>query len=186
MELVSAELACPIAVEADPELTVAKGAALAARRIVDGSAGGLADLSPAERGSIFEAGGEDGSVHGPGAELALAHVEDDLAEPPPRPPVEIAPLDVPGRPSAMQFVRGVKPSFLGAAAVLVILVGVLTFIMYTRTSAHPAPATRQSSVPPESTAASTAPTPALAPAPAPTRPSTPIDRSTEPSTRGRR
>jgi hypothetical protein len=181
MELVSAELACPIAVEADPELTVAKGAALAARRIVDGSAGGLAELSPAEPISILEAAGEDGTVHRPGAELA--HVEEDLAEPPPRPPVEIAPLDVPGRPSAMQFVRGVKPSFLGAAAVLVILVGVLTFIMYTRTSAQPTPATRQSSVPPESTVATTAPAPALAPAP--TRSSTSIDRSTQPSTRGR-
>jgi hypothetical protein len=182
MELVSAELACPIAVEADPELTVAKGAALAARRVVVGSDDGPADLSQAEHLSIFEATGADGSVHGPGTDLELAHVEEDLAEPPPRPPVNIAPLDVPAKLSPMRFVRGVKPSFLGAAAVLVILAGVLTFIMYTKTSAHPTPATRQTTAPPESAAATTAP----APVPAPARPSMSVDRSTEPSTRGRR
>jgi molecular chaperone DnaK (HSP70) len=106
-KLVTAALPVRLAVGDQPELRIARGAALAAQKIAEGPVS-----LPAWRA------GEDGGRHdGPrdeydeypggygGAELALPYDGDDEADyvdgvpakPPPRPPVALTPLDLPRR-----------------------------------------------------------------------------------------
>jgi molecular chaperone DnaK len=110
----------------DPELTIAKGATLAAQRLVP-AAGVPAPVNPDEPDE----------------------------EPPPRPSIEINPLDLPAPRSVMRTITNMKPSILGGAGAVVVMAGVLLTIML-----RPEPPAQQA--PPASGPATSAATPSHA------------------------
>ncbi|WP_116046909.1 Hsp70 family protein [Amycolatopsis palatopharyngis] len=81
-ELLQDALDCPVAVEADPAHALCRGAAVAARPPVRGR---VLDEQPLPSTSLVTQS----------RELSLAEEDDELGEPPPRPPVEITPLQPP-------------------------------------------------------------------------------------------
>jgi molecular chaperone DnaK (HSP70) len=101
-EVVSGALRGRIAIEAAPETSVVKGAALLARRVVEGP-----DAEPDPRETSVLRRFDDPSLRFPVGELGL--LDDEFAAPPPRPPVDITPLDLP-RSSVKRVVRGLKPA----------------------------------------------------------------------------
>jgi molecular chaperone DnaK len=101
-EVVSGALRGRIAIEAAPETSVVKGAALLARRIVEGPA-----AEPEARETSVLRRFDDPSLRFPVGELGLS--DDEFSAPPPRPPVDITPLDLP-RSSVQRVVRGLKPT----------------------------------------------------------------------------
>ncbi len=115
-ELVAAQLPARLATEADPEFSVARGAALAACRMVPGRDRPLPALL--ERTSVLapivDNAGQDQSQeldqHGwiPVPVEELDHRNDELAEPPPRPPVQVTPLEVPERLLVKRLVHNLK------------------------------------------------------------------------------
>jgi molecular chaperone DnaK len=116
-ELVSAELGCPVVTESAPDAAVAKGAALAARDLVRAARPQSALAGP------VPAGPEPVADQAPGDQLVRR--DHRLPAPPPRPPVEISPMCLPDRRSAVRRVPELKPSLLGAAVAIMIAVGVL-------------------------------------------------------------
>lgn len=140
-ELVSAQLPCRIAVEDDPQATVAIGAALAAyRRTTGGEApaaarpagalvlvgGGRNGRDPVRRPAQPEAG-QDTSVHFPTEILQPATFDDD-DQPPPRPPAEIVALDLPRRRSLSTLIPGAGPVVTGLLAV--VLAGAIVAVTF--------------------------------------------------------
>jgi molecular chaperone DnaK len=121
VELVTAQLRDQATVVPEPELACARGAAIAAQRLV-----------PAPQAT------------------ALALVDEEAPPPPPRPAIDIAPLELPKPRSAMRAFNGMNRGVLGAAGVLVAAAGVaLTF--YLRPDPEPpkpAPTAGTSSVAP--------------------------------------
>lgn len=99
-ELVATAFRGRIAVEAAPETTVVKGAALVARRVVEGPD---AEPEPLETSVLTRF--DDPSLRFPVGQLDYADVE--FTAPPPRPPVDISPLDLPERRSVKRVVRAV-------------------------------------------------------------------------------
>ncbi|HWE92234.1 MAG TPA: Hsp70 family protein [Pseudonocardiaceae bacterium] len=153
-ELVTAAMPGRIAVDEDPQATVATGAALAGYRRMTG-----ADVPAASRpaGALVLAGGppngrgtgegrdsrdgrhvvpaaRDGSVQFPTEVLQrVAAEEDDL--PPPRPSVDIDPLDLPRRRNLGTLIPGARPAVMGGLAVLLAAAIVtVTFIFQSGTS----------------------------------------------------
>lgn len=125
-ELVAARFPGPVAVEADPEVTAAAGAALVACQLVAPHRGTRPDHAwmapPAPRPPL-----DDSS---PLPEQDLHRREDEILEPPPRPPVKITPLDLP-RMRVSRLVSGRSFGIFGLGAVLALLMmmvaAVLTF-----------------------------------------------------------
>jgi molecular chaperone DnaK (HSP70) len=133
--LVSAALPCRVTIEPEPEVGVAKGAALTARLLANRPSSVPPYPTRVEQGRSapvedqFEEYPDD---HGgrypadvPGDELDRLHLDDEFTQPPARPPVELTPLDLPSS-SARRAVRRVRPGVLVVILViLVIVLGVL-------------------------------------------------------------
>jgi molecular chaperone DnaK (HSP70) len=120
-ELVKAQLRNRAVVAPEPELACARGAAIAAKRLV-----------PAPR-----------------VETAVLPGDGDDAPPPERPSIEITPLELPKPWSILRMISGKKPGVLGAVGAVVIAVGVaLTFYLQPDTPSQPAPRAGTSAVTP--------------------------------------
>ncbi|QFZ16556.1 Hsp70 family protein [Saccharothrix syringae] len=100
--LVAASVPGRVVLEAAPETSVVKGAALAARRLVLGPE---AEPEPVETSVLVR---DDPLLRFPVG--GLDPVDGDFAPPPPRPPVDITPLDLPERRSVKRVVRGLAPT----------------------------------------------------------------------------
>jgi molecular chaperone DnaK len=125
-ELVSAGLASKdtvLVLDDAPELTPVKGAALAARRLATGEPTPVAERSS---GSLLVAKNDDSPI-----QLPRARDEpDDFDAPPPRPAVDIAPLELPEPRTVSSLVPWVSPTVLGVIVALVAVAGiVLTFMI---------------------------------------------------------
>jgi molecular chaperone DnaK len=119
-ELVTAQLRNRAVLAPEPELACARGAAIAAQRLV-----------PAPRVETVVPPGES----------------DD--PPPARPGVEITPLELPAPRSIMRMISGTKPRVLGAVGVMVLATGVaLTFYLRPDPPSQPAPSAGTSAVAP--------------------------------------
>lgn len=99
-DLVATAFRGRIARDAAPETSVVKGAALVARRVVEGPD---AEPEPLETSVLTRF--DDPSLRFPVGELEFADVE--FTAPPPRPSVDISPLDLPERRSVKRVVRAV-------------------------------------------------------------------------------
>jgi molecular chaperone DnaK (HSP70) len=150
-----AEAAVPVRADAgaDAECAVAIGAAFAARAIIGGSLAEPPRGRPVERTEIIT---RDAMRAGGFAELTAAlsdpaltgvapsdpwaeRVSDVDDEPPPRPPVDVTPLDLPG-PGFIARLTGARPLAMTIAMVVVVAVGVvLTFMFEQGSSNHSAP-----------------------------------------------
>jgi molecular chaperone DnaK (HSP70) len=136
VELVGA--ACPAKLIMGSDTTVALGAAAAARRLVTGP--GVAVVAPdtlahtevIERSAI--------ALYAASAALDPADVDAEFgADPPPRPPVDITPLDLPVRQWSRLLPR-VRPAVLTVSTLVVVAIGVvLTFMVESGTGNHHAP-----------------------------------------------
>jgi len=99
-ELVATACRGRIVVEGAPETTAVKGAALVARRVVEGP-----DAEPEPLETSVLSRFDDPSLRFPVGALEFPDVE--FTAPPPRPPVDISPLDLPERRSVKRVVRAV-------------------------------------------------------------------------------
>ncbi|WP_235921700.1 Hsp70 family protein [Lentzea tibetensis] len=102
-DALAAALDCRILAEAAPETSVVKGAALAARLLVEGP-----EEEPEPPTTSVMARSDDLSLRFPVGEI-VTH-DQEITAPPPRPPVDITPLDLPERSSVKRVVRGLKPA----------------------------------------------------------------------------
>jgi molecular chaperone DnaK len=102
-ELVAARFPGPITVEADPQVAVAAGAALAACQILSLASRRRHDPNWRRQPVPIEYSDGDSSKLPP---EASEHGEDEQREPPPRPPVKITPLDLPKPRSGPRLVPG--------------------------------------------------------------------------------
>lgn len=102
-DALAAALDCRILAEAAPETSVVKGAALAARLLVEGP-----EEEPEPPQTSVMARSDDLSLTFPVGEI-VTH-DQEITAPPPRPPVDITPLDLPERSSVKRVVRGLKPA----------------------------------------------------------------------------
>jgi molecular chaperone DnaK (HSP70) len=101
--LIAASVPGRVVLEAAPETSVVKGAALAARRLVIGPA---AEPEPFETSVMVR--DDDPSLRFPVGGLEVSDA--DFTAPPPRPPVDITPLDLPERRTVKRVVRGLVPT----------------------------------------------------------------------------
>ncbi|MFI9010492.1 Hsp70 family protein [Actinosynnema sp. NPDC053489] len=101
--LIAASVPGRVVLEAAPETSVVKGAALAARRLVMGPD---AEPEPIETSVLVR--DDDPLLRFPVGGLEPADVE--FTAPPPRPPVDITPLDLPERRTVKRVVRGLVPT----------------------------------------------------------------------------
>ncbi|HEX3780335.1 MAG TPA: Hsp70 family protein [Pseudonocardiaceae bacterium] len=110
-----------------PELTVAKGAALAARRLATGQSAAPAEPKPAAGTTLVRPLG----VAPIQIQLPAGRGEpDEFSAPPPRPSVDMPPLRLPEPRSVSQLVPGVSPGVLGVIVAIVVIAGVvLTFML---------------------------------------------------------
>jgi molecular chaperone DnaK len=111
-ELVSAALPCPVSVEPDPELTAARGAALAARRLVTTSVPGGQRPPSVEETSVLVP-----------TRAEVDPLRDEVEEPPPRPEVDVSPLELPERRGVRRFLPGFRANALSAALIAMIVLG---------------------------------------------------------------
>ncbi|MEU4763423.1 Hsp70 family protein [Actinosynnema sp. NPDC023794] len=101
--LVAASVPGRVVLEAAPETSVVKGAALAARRLVVGP-----DAEPEPIETSVMVRDDDPSLRFPVGGLDAPDAE--FTAPPPRPPVDITPLDLPERRTVKRVVRGLVPT----------------------------------------------------------------------------
>ena len=101
--LVAASVPGRVVLEAAPETSVVKGAALAARRLVMGP-----DAEPEPFETSVMVRDDDPSLRFPVGGLEVSDAE--FTAPPPRPPVDITPLDLPERRTVKRVVRGLVPT----------------------------------------------------------------------------
>jgi hypothetical protein len=130
-ELVAAGLASKdtVIVQDDaPELTPAKGAALAARRLATGQPTPLATSTSEKNaaGSLVVSGKDDSPIQLPPGRGE----SDEFGEPPPRPEVDIPPLDLPEPRTVSDLVPGVSPGVLGVIVAVVAVVGIVLTFMF--------------------------------------------------------
>jgi hypothetical protein len=120
------------------DTTVALGAAAAARRLVSGPgvsvavSDGLAHTEVIERSAI--------ALYAGPVALDPAEVDAEFgADPPPRPPVDVIPLDLPVQPWS-RVLRRVRPAVLTVSTLVVVAIGVvLTFMVESGSGNHQAP-----------------------------------------------
>lgn len=135
-ELVSTGLASKdtvIVQDEAPELTPVKGAALAARRIASGEP---SPVAPKPSTSLVASKNADSPI-----QLPRGRGEsEEFDEPPPRPAMDILPLELPEPKTVSSLVPWVSPSVLGMIVAVVALVGVvLTFMIEGGTATKPSP-----------------------------------------------
>ncbi|MCE6994287.1 Hsp70 family protein [Saccharothrix sp. S26] len=102
--LVAASVPGRVVLEAAPETSVVKGAALAARKLVVGP-----DAEPDPIETSVMVGDDDPLLRFPVGGLE-ASPDAEFTAPPPRPPVDITPLDLPERRTVKRVVRGLVPT----------------------------------------------------------------------------
>ncbi|GAB2989030.1 Hsp70 family protein [Saccharothrix stipae] len=101
--LVAASVPGRVVLDAAPETSVVKGAALAARRLVVGP-----DAEPEPIETSVMVRDDDPLLRFPVGGLDVPDAE--FTAPPPRPPVDITPLDLPERRTVKRVVRGLVPT----------------------------------------------------------------------------
>lgn len=101
--LVAASVPGRVVLEAAPETSVVKGAALAARKLVIGP-----DAEPEPIETSVMVRDDDPLLRFPVGGLEAPDAE--FTAPPPRPPVDITPLDLPERRTVKRVVRGLVPT----------------------------------------------------------------------------
>lgn len=133
-ESVRAAARARLVAEPDPGAAVAIGAAVAARQIAAGPDAVAVPLASAEETTVFPRVDDPLPAGHPAALAALdlsgdgAVIEDDDA-PPPRPPHDLTPLDLPDRSLLGRLLPGVKPVVVTVATIVLFAVGVaLTFV----------------------------------------------------------
>ncbi|HEY4460319.1 MAG TPA: Hsp70 family protein [Pseudonocardiaceae bacterium] len=135
-ELVSTGLASKDTVvvqDEAPELTPVKGAALAARRLATGEPGPVA---PKPSTALVVSKNNDSPIQLPPGRGE----SDEYDEPPPRPAMDLPPLDLPEPRTVASLVPWVSPSVLGVIVAVVALAGVvLTFMIEGGTGTKPSP-----------------------------------------------
>ena len=135
-ELVSTSLASKDTVlvqDQAPELTPVKGAALAARRIATGEPGPAA---PKPSSALMVSTNDDSPIQLPPGRGE----SDEFDEPPPRPAVELPPLDLPEPRTVSSLVPWVSPGVLGVIVAVVAIAGVvITFMIEGGTGTKPSP-----------------------------------------------
>ncbi|HEX3788755.1 MAG TPA: Hsp70 family protein [Pseudonocardiaceae bacterium] len=117
-DLVGAALPGRIAVHPEPDLGIARGAALAGRRLLAAEGVGPDLPAPTEETLVFVPPDLSG--------LDAEPVED---LPPERPPIELTPLDLPEHRLLRRFMPGVRPAVLGVVVMLIMVVGVVLTLM---------------------------------------------------------
>ncbi|HEX3647834.1 MAG TPA: Hsp70 family protein [Pseudonocardiaceae bacterium] len=135
-ELVSAATPATALRAAEPELTVALGAAVAARRIVTGPEPVIATRSETAEPTEVIARSAIARYAGDHA-LDLVEVDDEFGvQPPARPPVEILPIELPAPPLVTRVLSNVRPATLTVSTIALAAVGVvLTFVL--QSGGHP-------------------------------------------------
>ena len=135
-ELVSSGLASKdtvIVQDEAPELAPVKGAALAARRLATGQP---SPVAPAPSSAVVVAATGDSPIQLPPGRGE----SDEFDEPPPRPAMDIPPLDLPEPRTVSSLVPGVSPGVLGVIVAVVAVVGVvLTFMIEGGSGTKPGP-----------------------------------------------
>lgn len=140
-ELLADALPWQVSTPAAPESALAQGAALAARRLVPGPA----LPPPTEQTTVLArttAAEPAAALPAPLPALLTTDPDDepDDLPPPPRPAIEITPLDLPERRTLASLVPGVKPAVLKAVGAVVVLAGVVvTVLLQSGTSNRPSP-----------------------------------------------
>ncbi len=136
-ELLRAAAPAPVVDVTDPEVSVAAGAATAARKIVTGPdpervpRGARDATAVIERSAIAEYAGEQALDP---ADVAVRFGTD----PPARPPVELFPIDLPAPSLVPRLLSSIRPAALTASTIALAAVGiVLTFMLE---SGHASPA----------------------------------------------
>jgi molecular chaperone DnaK (HSP70) len=123
-ELVAARFPIPVTVEADPQVTAAAGAALAACQIVSTPAGGRHDPDWSRQPAAI--GYPDGAQPGPPQQRPDRR-QDEGPEPPPRPPVRITPLKLRRTASGSRLIPGRSLMASGLAVLAIGVAAVLAF-----------------------------------------------------------
>ena len=166
-ELVSARLPGDVLTDADPELTAARGAALAARRLVTGGLAGAAAPRSANQGSGTVLDGEAAPSAAERTAIVVAVPPEQAdEESPARPPVDIAPPELPQNRSIMNRFSGAKPGLIGAITVVVLAAGIwLTFALRGNSSPPTGPGIAPPGQAPATVTAVRAPAPPAVPGP---------------------
>jgi len=131
-ELVSAALPCEVAPNPDPDLAPAMGAALAGVRLMTAPESSRAARQPSiEETSVLVATRGEVDRYG-----------DSFEEPPPRPVVDITPLELPEKRRVLKFLPGFRANALGAMLIAVIALGLML-----ASAPHPGSATFRPAAP---------------------------------------
>ena len=124
-EMVGSAEAGRVLLNPEPDLAVARGAALAGRRLLAAAGVGPELPAPTEQTMVFvppeRLYAEDG---------ADGDYEDIDAEGPPRPPLELTPLELPERSMLKRVLPGVKPMVLAVVVALIMIAGAALTLMY--------------------------------------------------------
>ncbi|HWC82424.1 MAG TPA: Hsp70 family protein [Pseudonocardiaceae bacterium] len=123
-ELVTATETGRVSLHPEPDLGIARGAALAGRRLLSAKGHGPELLAPTEQTMVFVPDPRLAEIDSNAGEYDL----DD--ESPPRPPIELTPLELPERSLLRRYLPGVKPIVLVVIVALVLAVGVTLTLMY--------------------------------------------------------
>jgi molecular chaperone DnaK len=103
-DALSAAVDCRVLAEAAPEHSVAKGAAVAARLFVLGP-----DAEPEPFDTSVLVHTREASLRFPVGEIARTDDDDEFTAPPPRPPVDVSPLELPPR-RVQRVASALKPA----------------------------------------------------------------------------
>ena len=129
-----------LVVATEPDATVALGAVVAARRLLTGPERALDQVAPDAQ--ALTAVIERSAIELYGGRFDPVAIDDEFGEvPPPRPPVVLAPLDLPERRlSARRLLPGVRPAVLTVSTIALVAIGiVLTFLIESGTGNHQSP-----------------------------------------------
>lgn len=126
-----------LVVGADPDATVAIGAAAAGRRMLAGTGRVATYATTHAHTEVIERS----AIAAYGADFDPVAIDDEFGDvPPPRPPVDVAPLDLPERRLTRRLLPGIPPMVLTLSTIVVVAVGVvLTFLLESGAGNHQSP-----------------------------------------------
>jgi len=130
--------AARVVIAAEPDAAVALGATVAARRLLTGSESSAVSASDTHAHTEVI---EQSAIALYGGAFDPVAIDDEFGEvPPPRPPVEIAPLDLPERRLSKRFMPGIPPAVLTVSTIVLVAIGiVLTFLIESGLGNHQTP-----------------------------------------------
>src|SRR6266568_3624652 len=130
--------AARVVIAAEPDAAVALGATVAARRLLTGSESSAVSASDTHAHTEVI---EQSAIALYGGAFDPVAIDDEFGEvPPPRPPVEIAPLDLPERRLSKRFMPGIPPAVLTVSTIVLVAIGiVLTFLIESGSGNHQTP-----------------------------------------------